>query len=120
MSLGYLVVAVFLSGLAIYSIMDARAAWRDPHWRPVVLPGRGARCSVAARAVMVTSAAVLMATVTVASATHGQAAKTITLAGSVPAILGILAGGASALTLTFWRWPRFLVPPPQRAGPDGT
>jgi hypothetical protein len=116
MSVSDLVVTLLLIALAGYSVVIARTAWRDPNWQPL---GRGWRFSpraVVARAIILISITVLMAGVTIASATTGADARTITAAVGLPGIVGVLAGGLLAVTLTSAGWPASLVPPSLRAG----
>lgn len=85
-----LVLSLALAGLAGFSVATVRRAWRDLVWRPF---GQGWRFSP--RAVV---------------------AKAITAVGGLVGIVGVLAGGVLAVTLTSFGRPASLVPPSLRAG----
>jgi hypothetical protein len=116
MSVTDLVVALVAAGLAAYSVTTVRAAWRDPDWRPLLRGWRFSPHAIVAQALIMVSVALLMIAVTVASATAGATARAITFIGAVPGMLGVLAGGLLAVTLTTAGRPESLVPPPFRAG----
>jgi hypothetical protein len=98
------------------SVRTVRVAWRDPSWQPLGYNWRFTPRAVVARAIILVAVAVLMIAVTVASALTGTAAKAVTLIGGVPGIVGVLAGGLLAVTLTSSAKPVALVPPRFRAG----
>jgi hypothetical protein len=101
--------------LSVYTVRQARRAWRNPGWEPDSL-SQSARSAVP-MAILAISFTVLLAGGAVAALTPKGAGEQ--LAGDVGVAVGMLglfaALGTMATTRKFGR-PRFMIPPPQRPG----
>ena len=110
-----LVLSLALAGLAGFSVATVRRAWRDPDWRPF---GQGWRFSPRRRG---QGGHPGLGDGHIGGA-HGRvrdervSGQAITAVGGLVGIVGVLAGGVLAVTLTSFGRPASLVPPSLRAG----
>jgi hypothetical protein len=121
-----LLAAVLLAGLGAARAWAARQAWRDPAFAakrpptdPLMAPFggtavKGAARAIVAQAIILLSAAWLLAALAVASAFSGSPAAVIRAAGGVVGVTGVLLGTVTGLTIILFNRPLFLVPPSAR------
>jgi hypothetical protein len=125
MSVGDLLVALFMAAGAVLRGWQARRSWHDTQWRQLppdrpwqLLLGRtiarGADRALIPQAILLASAAALMAGLAVASALHGAAARHVTTASSLIGGSGLLLGTALGISIIVSNKPGWLVPVPSR------
>jgi hypothetical protein len=131
MAISTIVVLVVVAGLAVFRALEARRAWRDRGWSPNPAGGlvlapfgrgamRGAGRTVAAQALILASAAIVVAFAGISTGPATQHwVSAIRGAGIAVGLAGVLAGGLAAVLIIRVNRPKFMVPPRLRSEEPG-
>ena len=106
--------AALLAALSVFTVRQARRAWRDPDWEPNSLTE--APRSAAAVAALAVSFTVFFVGGSVFADLPGTAARDVGAGLVAAGFLGLTSAAIAMATTKRYGRPRFLVPPPMRPG----